>query len=76
MPLGILSNVPVLVVFMKNDGLLGRNFLKGAEGDAINVMLCGAGQNLRLILRHLRIFCVEIRVTLNRNLSFACVQTA
>jgi hypothetical protein len=28
---------------MKNDGLLHRNYLKGTEGDAINVILCGAG---------------------------------
>ena len=40
---------------MKNDGLLRRNHLKGATGDAINVILCGAGQNLRLILNYLRI---------------------
>jgi len=41
---------------MKNDGLLHRNHLKGTEGDAINVILCAAGQNLRLILNYLRIF--------------------
>ena len=46
---------------MKSDGLLHRNHLKGAEGDAINVILCGAGQNLRLILNYLRTFCLEIR---------------
>jgi len=40
---------------MKNDGLLHRNHLKGAEGDAINVILCAAGQNLRLILNYLRV---------------------
>ncbi len=44
-----------IIGHMKNDGLLGRNYLKGAEGDAINVILCGAGQNLRLILNYLRI---------------------
>ncbi len=44
-----------IIGHMKNDGLLGRNYLKGAEGDAINVILCGAGQNLRLILNCLRI---------------------
>lgn len=48
-----------IIGHMKNDGLLGRNYLKGAEGDAINVILCGAGQNLRLILRHLRIFLAQ-----------------
>ena len=39
---------------MKADGLLGRNFLKGMQGDAINAILCGAGHNLRKILAHLR----------------------
>jgi transposase, IS5 family len=39
---------------MKADGLLGRNFLKGLQGDAINAMLCGAGHNLRKILARLR----------------------
>jgi IS5 family transposase len=46
---------------MKNDGLMHRNYLKGTQGDAINVILCGAGQNLRLILRHLRIYWLKIR---------------
>ena len=35
---------------MKNDGRLGRSFLKGAAGDAMNALLCGAGHNLRKIL--------------------------
>ncbi len=39
---------------MKSDGLLGRNFLKGMEGDAMNALLCGAGHNLRKILARLR----------------------
>jgi len=45
-----------LIGHLKSDGLLGRNFLKGIEGDKLNALLCGAGQNLRAILRHLRIF--------------------
>jgi len=39
---------------MKSDGLLGRNFLKGMQGDAMNAILCGAGHNLRKILARLR----------------------
>ena len=35
---------------MKNDGKLGRNYLKGKLGDLINAVLCGIGHNLRLIL--------------------------
>lgn len=41
---------------MKNDGLLGRNYLKGELGDALHAVLCAAGHNIRLILRQLRIF--------------------
>ena len=50
-----------IIGHMKNDGLMGRNHLKGIQGDAINVILCGAGQNLRLILRYLRIIWLKIR---------------
>ena len=39
---------------MKADGLLGRNFLKGMQGDVINAILCGAGHNMRKILARLR----------------------
>jgi IS5 family transposase len=45
---------------LKSDGLLGRNYLKGTHGDQMNVMLCCAGHNLRLILRQLRIFWLQI----------------
>jgi len=34
---------------MKEDGHLGRNFLAGATGDAINLILTAAGHNLRLL---------------------------
>jgi IS5 family transposase len=35
---------------MKADGKLDRNWLKGAIGDAMHAVLCGAGHNMRLIL--------------------------
>ena len=38
----------------KSDGLLERNHLAGADGDAINAILTGAGHNVRLLLRWLR----------------------
>lgn len=38
-------------------GKLDRNWLKGALGDAMHAVLCGAGHNLRMILRKLRLFC-------------------
>ena len=39
---------------MKPDGLPGRCFLKGVEGDAMNIILAGCGLNLRKLLRYLR----------------------
>ena len=39
---------------MKNDGRLRRCFLKGTLGDAMNVILVGAGHNLRKLLAWLR----------------------
>jgi IS5 family transposase len=44
---------------MKNDGLLRRNYLKRELSDAMHAILCGAGHNIRLILRRLRIFWPE-----------------
>lgn len=41
---------------MKSDGLLGRCHLKGVFGDAMHVLLCGAGHNLRLLLNYLKDF--------------------
>jgi IS5 family transposase len=39
---------------MKSEGKLGRNFLKGQIGDALNALLVAVGHNLRLILNYLR----------------------
>lgn len=41
---------------MENDDRLRRNWLKGSLGDALNAVLCGAGYNLRMILRAIRLF--------------------
>jgi hypothetical protein len=35
------------------------NLLKGMDGDAMNALLCGAGHNLRKILKKLRLFCAQ-----------------
>ena len=43
---------------LKSAGRLSRNFVKAAEGDAINANLCGAGHNLRKILRQLALSIV------------------
>jgi IS5 family transposase len=47
--------VEPMIGHMKSEGRLGRNWLHGAEGDAIHAVLCGAGHNLRMILRALRL---------------------
>jgi IS5 family transposase len=65
-----------IIGHMKSDGLLHRNYLKGVQGDALNVILCGAGQNLRLILRHLRIFWRKIGQALERYAALASPCTA
>ena len=58
--------VEPVIGHMKNDGRLSRNFLKGVAGDAINALLCGAGHNLRKILRQLALLCAHIRQLLLR----------
>jgi IS5 family transposase len=43
------AGIEPVIGHMKEDGHLGRNFLAGATGDAINVVLAAAGHNLRLL---------------------------
>jgi IS5 family transposase len=45
------SAIDPTIGHMKSDGRLGRNWLKGALGDAMHAVLCGAGHNLRLMMR-------------------------
>ena len=48
--------VEPVIGHLKSDGRLTRNFVNGIEGDAMNALLCGAGHNVRKILRKLRLF--------------------
>jgi IS5 family transposase len=57
---------------MKNDGLLGRNFLKGMQGDAMNAFLCGAGHNLRKMLAWIRLCLYRWAATLVRQICVLC----
>jgi IS5 family transposase len=53
--------VEPMIGHMKTDGLLDRNWLRGALGDAMHAVLCGAGHNLRMILAHLRVlYCAVV----------------
>jgi len=45
-----LNAIEPIIGHAKADGLLERNHLKGADGDAINAILVAAGHNMRLLL--------------------------
>lgn len=49
------SAIEAVIGHMKNDGHLGRNYLKGRAGDAANAILSAIGHNFRLILAWLRL---------------------
>jgi len=49
------SAIEPVIGHMKNDGHLGRNFLKGYAGDQANAVLTAVGYNFRLILTWLRL---------------------
>lgn len=63
--------VEPVIGHMKSDGRLARNFLKGIEGDAMNALLCGAGHNMRKILKKLRLLCAQWGLTLRHFLTAA-----
>jgi len=54
------SAIEPAIGHMKMDGRLARNPLKGALGDALHAVMCGAGHNLRLILAALRLYCARL----------------
>ena len=54
------SAIEPAIGHMKKAGRLARNPLKGALGDALHAVMCGAGHNLRLILAALRLYCVRV----------------
>jgi len=62
------SAIEAVIGHMKIDGHLGRCFLKGRKGDAINVILTAVGHNLRLVLAWLRLLLCLILGTLLRPL--------
>ncbi len=49
------SAIEPMIGHMKNDGLLRRNWLHSSLSDTLHAVLCGAGHNLRMILRKLRL---------------------
>ena len=54
------SAIEPVIGHLKADGLLERNHLHGAEGDAINAVLAAAGHNLRLLAAWLWCFLLAL----------------
>lgn len=44
------NGIEAMISHMKNDGWLGRNYLKGILGSRLNALLAACGQNLRKLL--------------------------
>ena len=60
------SAIEPVIGHMKNDGHLGRNFLKGYHGDQANAVLTAVGYNFRLILAWIRLLlCLILASILN-----------
>lgn len=70
------SAIEPVIGHMKTDGRLGRNWLKGQAGDAIHAVLCGAGHNIRLLLRYLRLFYAWIMLMQLVNMNEIQAETA
>ncbi|MDR0361222.1 MAG: hypothetical protein LBJ46_00815 [Planctomycetota bacterium] len=57
------SAIGPIIGHTKNDGRLGRNYLRCIEGDRTNAMLCAVGQNLSRNLRFIScILCTMAHV--------------
>jgi IS5 family transposase len=52
------SAIEPTIGHMKMEGRLARNPLKGSLGDALHAVLCGAGHNIRLMLKKLHVCTV------------------
>ena len=61
------ETIEPIIGHMKSEGHLGRCYLKGREGDAINVILTAVGHNLRRVLAWLRDLLVSILIALWRS---------
>ena len=54
---------------LKDDCRLRRCHLKGAEGDALHVIACAAGYNIRWLLRWIVFLCAWMLGSATRNVS-------
>ncbi len=67
--LGRRNTIEPIIGHMKNHGKLRRCYLKGQLGDAMNVILCAAGQNIRKLLNWLVLSIILLVMRLNSGLS-------
>lgn len=66
------SAIEPVIGHMKNDGHLGRNFLKGYQGDQANAVLTAVGYNFRLILAWMRLLLRLILTVIVHGLTPPC----
>ena len=58
------SAIEPTIGHMKTEGRLSRNPLKGELGDALHAVLCGAGHNIRLLMKKLRLLWAKFWSTI------------
>jgi len=64
------SAVEPLIGHLKNEGRMGRNYLKGKLGDSMNALMVCADYNFKLILRWLRfLFLLFLSIILSVTLT-------
>ena len=56
------SAIEPAIGHMQMDGKLSCNPLKGALGYALHAVICGAGHNIRRLLRKLQLLCAQFEV--------------
>jgi len=54
------SVVEPIIGHLKADHHLGRNYLKGQQGDKVNALLSGAGYNFKLLLKWFKLYFAQI----------------
>jgi hypothetical protein len=53
--------------------LIESHWLKGIIGDAHHAVLRGVGHNLRLVMKKLRLFCVDIFIQIERQIEWISI---
>ena len=70
------SAIEAVIGHMKNDGHLGRCYLKGRDGDAANAILTAVGYNFRLLLAWLSALLRLILIVIRRSAPIQSVRSS